>query len=63
MKLYQRLITPILYYPGQSYEPLKKYLEDKWYPEEQEQEVLEKYRYLEGSFYTLSVESKYVEYK
>lgn len=64
MKLYQKLICPILYYPGQSYEPKKKYLEDPvvWYPEDMHEELLEKYKHLNTTFNNVSFEYKYEPY-
>lgn len=64
MKLYQKLICPVLYYPGQSYEPKKKYLEDPvvWYPEDMHEELWEKYKHLNTTFDNVRFEYKYEPY-
>ena len=63
-RLYQRFIAPILYYPGQSYEPKKKYIENPvvWYPEEMEHELKVKYQDLNTYWDTLGFEEKYEVY-
>lgn len=64
MKLYQKLICPVLYYPGQSYAPKKKYLEDPvvWYPEDMHEELWEKYKHLNTTFDNVRFEYKYEPY-
>ena len=64
MKLYRRLIKPVLYYPGQSYEPKKKDLEDPavWYPEEEHDAILERFKNLNNTFNTVGFDEQYIEY-
>ena len=63
-KLYQRLIAPVIYYPGHLYEPKKKYIENPvvWYPEEMEHELKVKYQNLNTNWDILGFEEKYEVY-
>lgn len=64
MKLYRRLIKPVLYYPGQSCEPKKRNLEDPavWYPEEEQDALLERFKDLNNTFNTVGFDEQYIEY-
>lgn len=64
MKLYRRLIKPVLYYPGQSYEPKKKNLEDPavWYPEEEQDALAERFKEFANEWNILGFDEEYVEY-
>ena len=64
MTLYQRMIAPILYYPGQSFEPKKKYIESpvKWYPEDMQEELKKKYKDLNNYWDIVSFEERYEPY-
>lgn len=64
MKLYRKLIKPVLYYPGQSYEPKKKDLEDPavWYPEEEHDALLERFKELSVGLDIVGFDEQYAEY-
>ena len=64
MKLYRKLIKPVLYYPGQSYEPKKKNLENPvvWYPEEERDAIWERFKHLNNTFETVGLDEEYIEY-
>ena len=61
MKIYQKLIAPVIYYPGQSYEPKKKYIEDPivWYPEEMKHDLQFKYQDLNTNWNILGFDERY----
>ena len=64
MTFYIKMVAPVIYYPGQSYEPKKKYVEDPvvWYPEDEIPRLKEKYSNRledENGWYVLGFEAKY----
>ena len=63
MKLYARMIAPVIYYPDKNYVAQKKYIEDPvhWYPEEMEQELRDKYE-REKEWANFDFDVMYVEY-
>ena len=65
MKLYRKLIKPVLYCPGQSYEPKKKDLENPvvWYPEEEHDAIWERFKHLNNTFNTVGFDTQYIEYE
>lgn len=65
MKLYRKFIRPVHCYPGQNYEPKTEIVEkeEKWYPEEELENLENKYGYLnKGSYSDLLFEEKYELY-
>lgn len=67
MTFYIKMVAPVIYYPGQSYEPKKKYVEDPvvWYPEDEIPRLKEKYSSRledENGWYVLGFEAKYEPY-
>lgn len=67
MKIYKRLIKPMMLVPTSSndYSPKQVQIEpeEKWYPEENRETLVQKYKYLETAFETLVFEDKYEEIK
>lgn len=61
MKLYIRMVRPMLSYPGQRYEPKYKNIESElvWYPEEDIPRIREKYKHLENTFEQVVFDVKY----
>lgn len=61
MKLYIRMVRPMLSYPGQRYEPKYKNIESElvWYPEEDMPRIREKYKHLENTFEHVVFEERY----
>jgi len=65
IKLYQKFIRPMHGYPGPDYSPRVEPIEAeiKWYPEEEREQLENKYAsYNEGSFSDLTFEVKYEPY-
>ena len=65
MKLYRKLIRPMHSYPGPDYSPRVMPIEKevKWYPEEEREQLENKYAsYNEGSFSDLIFEEKFEPY-
>lgn len=66
MKLYRKLIKPVLYYYDQDdCKTKKKDLENPvvWHPEEQTDAVLERFEDLNGSFETVGLDEEYIVYE
>ena len=65
MKLYRKLIKPVLYYLGLDYEPKKRDLEDPvvWYPEEENDAILERFKNLNNTFNTVGFDTQYIMYE
>lgn len=64
MKVYKMFIKPMIGYSGQNGEPKRASIEqeEKWYPEEERERLIEKYNHLETSFFEhLTFEKKYEE--
>jgi len=49
MKLYRKIIKPVLAYPDSNYITRHKDLENKWYPEEEQPILIEKYKHLNNN--------------
>lgn len=65
MKLYRKLIKPVIAYLDAEDNRAHSNLEetDAWYPEEEQELLYEKYKYLEDGFHTIAFEEKYEEVK
>lgn len=62
MKVYKKLIKPMIGFPGQNGEPKRAPIEseEKWYPEEDRENLIIKYGHQESTFVHLIFEEKYV---
>lgn len=65
MKLYRRMVRPLLGYPGQHMEPKTELIEPdgRWYPEEEIAVLKEKYKSLnrDRDWQNVIFEDKYIE--
>ena len=65
MILYKKLIRPMHGFPDPYYYPVSEPLEkgDVWYPEDEKEALVEKYKHIEGTFSHLLFDVKYVPVK
>lgn len=67
MKLYIKMIKPMLSVPTSSQDYTPKYIpvesEDKWYQEDERESLVKKYEHLETTFDYLAFEEKYKEFE
>ena len=65
MKVYKRLIKPIMLVPKSANDYSLKEVpiepEEKWYPEENRETLVQKYKHLETTFKKLAFDNKYEE--
>lgn len=67
MKLYTKMIKPMLSVPKSSQDYTQKYIpiesEDNWYQEEERKSLIKKYEHLETTFERLVFEEQYKEFE
>ena len=63
MRLFKRMIKPVILYPDSNYQPKHTDLEpnDIWYPEDEEEQLRDKYKHIENTFEHVVFDERYVE--